>query len=725
VNSRRRFDNPGYSGAHRRALPPNPARTGRARADIEGLRAFAVVVVVVYHSARRLFPGGFIGVDVFFVISGFLITGLILRELDTTGRLSLKRFWSRRAKRLLPATAMVLGFSAWVTWALLPTTQRRIFGWDIVDAAAYIVNWRLGARSVDYLAEGLATSPVEHFWSLAVEEQFYIIWPVLIVAASWVSSRINLGRRAVLGTALVVVSGVSIWSSVTLTAANSELAFFGNHTRIWELGIGALIAFGAARLTTIPVAVARLLGWAGLAAIVASVWIFTTNSTWPGLGPALPCLGAAAVIVAGLRPVPGGVGLLLSAGPLVWIGGLSYSIYLWHGPFLVGATAWWGEIGSVGNALVAAASLIPAYLAHKVVENPIRFSPTLARLPGLALSVGLNCTAVGVVLGLVVGLSQPWGQAERQTGIQAEVDAGSGEPTAEPARPSEALGARMVNERGANWETLVNLDKYDFIVPDPALATQDLPVSYSLECIDKLVDPPVYCMVGQRDAPIRVAAVGDSMMQQWEPALDLIGKERGIRFELYIFSTCSFASALQVRRGELHTGCLEWGRNVMKHLLADPPDLVLTSQLPTKALSQPQDPIESENEAALIAGMQDYWAKLAEANIPVAVVAKNPGTVLTIEPPYECVEQNREALTRCLAADTRETAEVQIRAIETSPVPVHLIDLNNFICGLGKCPIVIGNVLVYRQGFHMTRTFVETLAPRFDLRLAEVLGLER
>lgn len=224
------------------------------RPDIEGMRAIAIGLVLVYHAGVRQLPGGFVGVDVFFVISGFLITSLLVRELESTGRISLSRFYARRAKRLLPATGLVLVATAILTWWTVSAVDWRAFGMDIVSAALYIVNWRLADRSVDYLAEDVGASPVQHFWSLAVEEQFYIVWPLLIVALAWWLRRHGrLRLRPVLTAGILAVIVPSLAYSVYLTANSPATAFFVTPTRLWELGIGALAAIGTTLLSLIHI----------------------------------------------------------------------------------------------------------------------------------------------------------------------------------------------------------------------------------------------------------------------------------------------------------------------------------------------------------------------------------------------------------------------------------------------------------------------------------------
>ncbi len=317
------------------------------RPDIEGLRAVSVLLVLVYHAGVARVKGGFVGVDVFFVISGFLITGLLVRELESTGRISLLGFYARRAKRLLPATALVLVATAAATWAFLPLTDRATFATDIFSAAFYVVNWRLADRSVDYLAEDVGPSPVQHFWSLAVEEQFYIVWPLLLALAAWIFGRRGGVGRTRLAFALAFVAVPSFVWSLRLTSRDSATAFFVTTTRLWELAVGAAVAIGERRWSALSRPVAVGLGWAGLVAIACSAFLFREGARWPGFGALLPTLGAAAVIVAGHVPTTAGAARFLSLSPMVWIGGLSYSLYLWHWPLLVAARGPFQYVGYV------------------------------------------------------------------------------------------------------------------------------------------------------------------------------------------------------------------------------------------------------------------------------------------------------------------------------------------------------------------------------------------
>ena len=220
----------------------NPAETGRHhRTDIEGMRALAIGAVLFYHARIPGFEGGYVGVDVFFVISGFLITGAMVRELESSGSVSLAGFWARRAKRLLPAALLALAGAAVISWAWLPITERATFGGDIIAAASYVVNWRFSARSVDYLAEDVGVSPVQHFWSLAVEEQFYIVWPILFLCAVAFARRMGRPRMTSIGITLGLLSVASLVWSIISTAADPPAAFFSTPTRLWEMGAGGFL----------------------------------------------------------------------------------------------------------------------------------------------------------------------------------------------------------------------------------------------------------------------------------------------------------------------------------------------------------------------------------------------------------------------------------------------------------------------------------------------------
>ncbi len=679
------------------------------RADVEGLRAVAVGLVLLYHAGVPFVPAGFVGVDVFFVISGFLITGLLVSELRRTGRISLPGFYARRAKRLLPAAGIVLAATTVGTLLFLPQTRWSSVGGDIVSSALYFVNWRLAGRSVDYLAEDAAASPVQHFWSLAVEEQYYLVWPILLLLMSWWALR-RRGNGAAVGRSLWIglaaVGLPSLAWSVYWTQHEQASAFFVTTTRMWELAIGAGVALGAVRLASMPRPVAIVLGWAGLAAIATSALIYSTSSAWPGYAALLPVLGAAAVIAAGAAAGPAGPVALLGTGLFRWFGGLSYSLYLWHWPMIVFAAAYFGELRVWQGAVVSALSVVPAWLTFKLVENPIRYSRPISRSPRLALALGACLTLVGVAGGLV-----PVAITQART-----ADAGN----------VEARGAAVFDGSSPGGQT--GSRRPEGIVPDPVNATEDVPDAYDRNCQVQLTDTkPVTCDYGDPNGKVTIAVIGDSKVLQWISALDKLGEERGWKVRTYTMSACPFTDAAISVEGEPYVNCLKWNDSVVDMLLDDPPDVVVTSQGRSTALRDPDSVDEGQSKDAMVNGLRDRWGTLTDAGIRVAVLLDNPhppsGT-----PVYECVADHRDDPSSCgfdrepavrlgAAAEQEEAAD--------GLADVDVIDLTPYICPDRTCEPVIGNVLVYRQGSHITKTYIDTLAPFLGKQLAPIVDEAR
>ncbi|HZE39724.1 MAG TPA: acyltransferase, partial [Stackebrandtia sp.] len=371
------------------------------RPDIEGLRAVAVGAVVLGHAGAPFFHGGYVGVDVFFVISGFLITSLLLRERLGTGRISIKGFYARRVTRLLPASALVVAATLVASWLWLPATRFASIVGDALASAFYLVNDRLAVSGTDYLNADAAPSPLQHFWSLAVEEQFYFVWPVLLIVLTVAWRHRTSIRRKPIAAVLAVLVVVSLAISVVQTSASAPWAYFGTQTRVWELALGALVAVAANRLSAIRSGPAAALTWCGLAAVAVSVLWFDDATAYPGYAAALPVVGAAAVIAGGCARPRGGAGLLLDTGPFQFLGKISYGYYLWHWPVLMIGPAALGVAASLKvNLALVAGALVLALLSYHLIENPVRRRKILKQKPwrgiglGAALSAGTAAIAV-------------------------------------------------------------------------------------------------------------------------------------------------------------------------------------------------------------------------------------------------------------------------------------------------------------------------------------------
>lgn len=539
------------------------ALTHSFRADIEGLRAIAVCLVLLYHAAGVV-PGGFIGVDVFFVISGYLITDLLLRDHATHGRIRWTRFYARRVRRLLPASFAVLIFVSLVVVGVGPSLQRVAFGGDIAAASTFVVNWRFADRAIDYLAQDIDPSPVLHFWSLSVEEQYYVIWPLMLILAAVVARRMGWSFARISTVAIAAIAAGSFAWSMLATAHDASSSFFVTPTRVWELAVGALIAMTAATWLKLGVRARTVIGALSLVTIAAAAFSLSEGSAWPGYLAAIPVVGAAGVIVAGVRP--GGMASpfsvkLLSLRPLVWIGGISYSLYLWHWPMLVGAAWLWGTLATPQAILVVALAFVPAYASKRWIEEPVRRSGTLNASSKKSLTLGLSLIIAGVVLGGAVAATQP---AAAAGPIQPAPSVTPPPQNSDVAAPAPAQPSVVPTPQVFGEE----------FTPGPANAKADRPAAYDLGCQAQKADTrPVVCDIGDIEGITRIVMVGDSKVLQWYDAFDAIGKDRGWHIQTMTKTWCAFMDAptTYLPDDDHYPECDAWNDAVLEQLLADPP----------------------------------------------------------------------------------------------------------------------------------------------------------
>lgn len=392
------------TGVRHPAAPSAAGPSTRFRPDIEGLRAVAVVLVVLFHAGVPGIAGGYIGVDVFFVISGFLITSLLLREVRETGGLSLIDFYARRARRILPAAALVLVATLLAGYHWLGFLRGDEIAEDVTWAALFASNFRFATQSVDYLASQGAQSPLQHFWSLAVEEQFYLVWPAAIVLLLWLGFRWAIGYW--LAAAVAASFAYSIWQGGTW-------AYFSPATRAWELGAGCLLALAGTRLDRIPARIATALAGAGLALIVVAALTFDEATTFPGYAAALP-VAATVLVLAGRGDS------VLGRRPMLWLGRLSYPFYLWHWPVLIiAAQAHGGPLPAGARAALVLGSLGLAAITYFVVENPIRRGARLKQSHLLTLSLAVWLIVAPLAVARWMTATSPAAGAEHQPRLGA------------------------------------------------------------------------------------------------------------------------------------------------------------------------------------------------------------------------------------------------------------------------------------------------------------------
>lgn len=657
------------------------------RPDIEGLRGVAVLSVLAFHSAVPGLTGGFVGVDVFFVVSGFLITGLLV------GRpLGLWDFAARRARRILPAAATVLVATAVAGGALLDPLRGTDLARDLIASAGQFANWRFVGEQTDYLAAERDPSPLQHFWSLGVENQFYLLWGVLLLGLA----RYLHGRRRTLAITLatVAVGGVSLALCLRWTATSAPLAYFSTGSRLWEFAAGACAALAgpalAARAERRPVVrTLRVLGWLGLAAVLTPVFLYDRNTPFPGTAALLPVLGTAAVLLAG-HGTPGAAdaGRLLAARPLRAAGRLSYAWYLWHWPVLTIAQARYGPLPWTTLLALTAAAALPAWLTLRLVEQPLRYGSSPAPRRGLA--VGASALVIPLIAALTLG-----GGTVRALG----------DPSAGPvAAPAGAADGPSLLAPGARVLTLT---------PSLARAREDFPPGKGCE-IPLNADSSPRCLFGAEDSPDRIVLLGDSHAGQWISAGLALAEQRHWALEVLVKPGCPLAT-LTVRNnvlGRTFDECDRWRENTLTRLTSGPkPRLVLMAGL---------NRYGSQEERA--EGWTRTLDRLTALGAPLAYLGDTP--------------MPGKDIPTCLAAsDGRSDACFFPRdtAFEPDPVldgglaaryGVRTLDLGPLLCpGAGpSCPAVLEGVVLYRDTGHITDTLARVLAPRLDKGLLGTAG---
>ena len=642
---------------------PAPSIKKSFRPDLEGLRAIAVVLVVLFHAGVPGFTGGYIGVDVFYVLSGFFITGLLLRELEKQRRLSFAAFYARRLKRLVPASALVLAATIIAGAFIVAPLTRHSFGWDAVASAWDVSNIRYAFQATDYLASTEAPSPLLHYWSLAVETQFYLVWPALLALVAirrWSSQAVLLRRVAITLTVLIVLSlGLSIW----LTQVNQPMAFFMLPTRAWELALGGLLA-----LAPVGLANRRRLGQAtfgvGIAVIVATGMLYTQQTPFPGWAAVPPVVATALVIIANqqrrlARTVVNPVGAFL--------GKTSYSLYLWHWPILVLVALALGHKLSVGAnlALMVGAGAL-AWLTFRFVEDPLRRLSWRPARSFLTIGTATVLVSIGGLLLALIPLSG---------GKPGTV------PIADPARLSIELSAALeVRAVPAN------------LAPSLEGSRSDQPIIYANGCHQSMgsVGMPE-CVFGDPNGKTQVWLVGDSHAAQWFPALNALAKEKGWKLVSHTYSGCPTTSTVlpdPKTAGAKYVSCHTWQNLLLEKLTKAHPDLVVVGAA-TVLLPD------------AMAGFVERLSDFSAASKRVAVMGDTPHQAQDVPP---CVSAHMSNAAFCATA--RATASVDIAAADlhsaAQSVGAAYANTLDWLCTESACPVIAQNVLLYRDATHIT-----------------------
>ncbi|MEI3844952.1 MULTISPECIES: acyltransferase family protein [unclassified Microbacterium] len=682
---------------------PEHAEPSRFLPHVQGLRAIAVLCVVLYHFWPGRVTGGYIGVDIFFVISGFLITSHLMRELTATGTVRLGQFWARRARRLLPASLLVLLFCAVVVMSpyLMPTSALPNEVREILASTFYVENWYLALNSADYLNHGGEPTTVQHYWSLSLEEQFYVMWPLIMLLAAWVAVKWFRGaRRRAIIVALGLVTAVSFVFCVVFTITDPAPAYFVTFGRMWQFGVGALIAL--VPLLRVRHAVGSfLLGWAGIAALLYATFTFDGQTPFPGYMAAVPTLGAAAVIAASNTDRWWYPTRILSIRPAQFVGDISYSLYLWHWPLIVIAPSvpFWG-LTIYHRVSLLVLCFVLAWLTKRFVEDPVRGWKVLTRRPA---RVTLWSSLAGMVVVALVAGTAWFANAplyERGTRDIAELQ----------QNPPECFGAASVLD-----PSCADAAFGDTILPAPGFAGIDRPADE--QCFVQLTDSrPVSCTFGSDDpdAP-RVALIGDSHAYQLLSTFQRMAQDNGWQLVTWFKGACPWNATPLSTPGAFGAACTEWRERVQRAIDDADLDAVFTAAIATTPYSPAG--FDSAHDAA-VAGYRDAWSTVTERGIPVITVVDNP---VWETDPNKCLRTRDTSECDAARSDVL-VADDPLRDAASGLDAVTLLDFTDVFCASETCAPVVGGANVYRDQDHLTVTFADTLAPWYTEAIQTALA---
>jgi len=705
------------------------------RLDVEGLRAVAVVAVLLFHLRIDVFSGGFVGVDVFFVVSGFLITRLLLRELAATGDISLPNFWARRARRLLPASVFVLIVTVVASrWMLSPVAQRTLAS-DAMASGGFVGNFVFANRLGDYFESQMQPSALLHFWSLAVEEQFYLVWPVVLVVAA---RRPRQYRRLVL-VIIVGAAAASFLLSVWLTDRQPTWAFYLLPTRMGELLAGAALAAAGPAFSAVNASFRAALGWFGLFAIAVAVFTYDAGTVFPGYASLLPVLGTVLIIVAG------GSGSSMS-GPATalrhpaaqWVGKHSYAIYLWHWPALVLFDAKFGPLGLPIRVAVVAFSVGLAAVSLRLIEDPVRRSSWLAFRPNRGLALGGALCAIALGVGWMSQASAPPLDSGRAAAaptlpftptqtppVEVAVVAPTSLVAGVVAAPTTSAASVPVSLAPLVQNDLATLVSANQAVLEQGLTATDVPSNlrpslgsvgadraevYGDDCVAIGVDTELTpCRYGPEGAAVTVVLYGDSHAAQWAPPLIDMANDRNFELVVLAKGGCPVA-AVSIPTATLARTCPIWRDAAVEFIAAAQPEVVIVSAW----ADYPNDDDEWSS------GFSTTMSRLAPLTSNLVVLGDNPPTR---REPATCLSDNLGRADACAAerTDVVMASRLTIERDIAAGLGAMFIDTTDWLCTQTACPVIIGDILLYRDVSHITTFAARWFRPLLEASLESAL----
>ena len=691
-----------------------PLSENRFRGDIQGLRGIAVLLVLLFHASVPGFKGGFVGVDIFFVLSGYLITGNLLREVKSTGQIRFKEFYARRIRRLLPASVLVLFTTLIVVAIWFPPLLLPGAAVDISSAGLYVSNMDFAIRATDYFSNSTIPSPVLHFWSLGVEEQFYLFWPLLVAFATW--KKRNKSFRVFLLS--IFVFATSLTFANLLLKTDQPWAFFSLPSRAWELILGALLASLAQGVSRLPRFIAMIGGLVGLGLVIFSGLTQSDPLKFPGSTALTPTLGAFLIIAAGSVKEITLPSRILSFKLLQRIGKISYSLYLWHWPVLVIPQVIAGNhLTLAKRLLLALLSIVLAVITERFVERPFRRGFVISMKPMRNIAIAgvlaslLAMTAFGADYAATSSLRGKHG-AQTASELRSYVDSLTIKST-----PLNTVPARAVT--------------IDFPVPanlEPALlnAGQDRPLPYADRCHTQLNLKPSTkpCIYGDTTSATTAVLFGDSHALAWFPAFNEVAKENHWKLLSLTMSACSPADipAYNPSTASLMQNCPIWRAASIQRIIAAHPYMVLVAS--TSGFETEVNGVVAKGnarKAPFLVGMNRTISQLQSSGAKVVLMSDTPALD---QDPLVCLSAHPKSTLACATpvaqaiSDDWIALETQIAAANS----IFLIKPQLWVCPTDPCPVVIGNILTYFDPGHMTATFSQALAGHLKSALDAALA---
>lgn len=661
------------------------------RKDIQGLRAIAVIAVLIFHFWPNRLPGGYVGVDIFFVISGFLITLHLLKKPPITFA-GLTEFWAKRIRRLLPAATVVLLVTVAASAIWLPETMIQRTVKEAAAAAIYGENWMLASTATNYLDSEDEPSPIQHYWSLSVEEQYYVMWP-LLVSGVFIFAR---GRRwsfkKSLAVALSLVFLISLAWSIYLTDKNPAAAYFVTTTRIWELALGGLVAMMSLRKFELSKNQALTMAWAGIAMIAATLLIFTEKTPFPSYTALLPTVATGMIILASTDKLRFAPGILLNRRSSQFLGDISYSLYLWHWPVVIIAPYALGAPLRAQEKIALIILIIAASAATKrYIEDPARKSKILVLSRPRTYTYG--AASILAVVFVSMGLLQFSQNAEARSASQLQ---------AAMNEDDSCIGAGALRNKDCRS---ISGEK---LLMTPAFAKSDKPVLYDDDCwVGRPFTDRKVCTYGKKDSETRIALIGNSHAGMWHAALDKIAVENGWRLDTYLISECyTILSPLAFENADLTRNCTSWNKWAIDSIVRQNYNTVIMSNRTYVQIRG----VESRNRDQV--AEREYKKIITmflNAGKKAFIIRDGPEGGSNVP---DCVATNQEdGMDICsnLRIKVLKDDPLYNAAAEYKSAQVGSMDLSNRMCDDERCYTVIGGLIAYFDYGHLSDTFVKTL----------------